>query len=258
MASLSPLAVSAAPCWATCNDARVGEHANPLYAAIAGQVEQLHGVTVDDDAIQTMLSTITRGAVAAIPGAGRAVITLVEDGEVVSVAGTDSIADRLDDLQAKHGAGPCLEAAWRQRHISIDDYTTDTRWPRYAADVLALTPVRSTISIQLYRTDSSMATLNLHADRPHTFDTVAITTASMFATQVALALHAEVRDTQFREALTSRDVIGQAKGILMKDFAVDADGAFDLLRRASQETRIRVVDVARRLIDLDTPPSPTS
>ena len=91
----------------------MGEHENPLYAAIAGQIEQLHGVSVGDDVIETMLSTITRGAVAAIPGADRAGISLVENGEVVSIAATDSIASRLDELQDKHDAGPCLDSAWR-------------------------------------------------------------------------------------------------------------------------------------------------
>ena len=257
MALLSPLAVPPTPCWCVCDTTRVGEHDNPLYAAIAGQVEQLHGVTVDDDAIETMLTTITRGAVAAIPGAARAVITLVDDGEVASVAATDSIAARMDELQAKHDAGPCLESAWRLRHIRISDYATHTRWPQYTANVLTLTPVRSTISVQLYRTGTSMAALNIHADQPHAFDTSAIATASMFATHAALALHADVRDSQFKEALASRDVIGQAKGILMKDFAVNADGAFDLLRRASQDTNIRIVDLARRLVTLHTPPTTT-
>ena len=235
----------------------MGEHDNPLYAAIAGQVNELHGVTVGDDVIETMLSTITRGAVVAIPGAARAGISLVEDGEVASVAATDPIASRLDELQAKHDAGPCLDSAWRQRHISVRDYATDTRWPQYTRDVMALTPVRSTISLQLYRTGTSMAALNIHADQPRAFDNAAITTASTFATQAALALHAEARTTQFREALASRDIIGQAKGLLMRDFAVDADGAFDLLRRMSQDTNIRVVDLARRLVDLDTPPKST-
>ena len=216
----------------------------------------MHGVQVGDDVIETMLSTITRGAVAAIPGATRAGITLVDNGEVVSLAGTDSIASRLDELQAKHDAGPCLDAAWRQRHIQVRDYSTDSRWPAYTTDVVALTPVRSTISLQLYRTGASMAALNVHADHPQAFDKAAIVTASAFATQAALALHAEVRETQFRTALASRDIIGQAKGIIMKDFAVDADGAFDLLRRMSQDTNVRLVDLARRLVDLDTPSAP--
>ncbi|MBE7191552.1 MAG: GAF and ANTAR domain-containing protein [Gordonia polyisoprenivorans] len=235
----------------------MAEHENPLYAAIAGQVEQLHGVQVGDDVIETMLSTITRGAVAAIPGAARAAICLVDNGEVVSLAGTDSIAGRLDELQAKHDAGPCLDAAWCQRHVHVSDYGFDRRWPAYIPDVLALTPVRSTIAVQLYRTENSMAALNIHADHPRTFDTTAIVTASAFATQAALALHAEARETQFRTALASRDIIGQAKGIIMKEFAVDADGAFDLLRRMSQETNVRLVDLARRLVELDIPSTPT-
>ena len=61
------------------------------------------------------------------------------------------------------------------------------------------------------------------------------------------------RQEQFRSVLASRDIIGQAKGILMGRFDINAVAAFDLLRKISQESNTKIVDVARRLVSLDHP-----
>jgi AmiR/NasT family two-component response regulator len=59
------------------------------------------------------------------------------------------------------------------------------------------------------------------------------------------------RHEQFRSALASRDLIGQAKGILMERFDLNAVTAFDLLRKLSQESNTKLVDVADRLVNRD-------
>lgn len=46
-------------------------------------------------------------------------------------------------------------------------------------------------------------------------------------------------------AIATRDMIGQAKGMLMERFNIDADRAFGLLTRLSQETDTRVESIAR-------------
>jgi AmiR/NasT family two-component response regulator len=68
-----------------------------------------------------------------------------------------------------------------------------------------------------------------------------------------LAWHLGLRDREFRRALASRDVIGQAKGILMERFGIDAVRAFELLKRLSQESNTAVVDIAERLVNADRP-----
>ena len=223
-------------------------HDNDLYAAIAAQVAQYAHVDVGDDVIDKVLMALTIGLRDAVPGAEFANISLVEDGKVVSIAVTDPVAAQVDDIQAELDTGPCLMAAWEQHHMIIDDYTTDHRWPRFADEVITRTPVRSTISFQLYREPTSMGALNIHAVRPNAFDDRDIAVGGAFATQAAMALHAGTRQGQFEQALASRDLIGQAKGILMQDYSLDANGAFDMLRRLSQDTNIKLVDLARRVV----------
>lgn len=61
------------------------------------------------------------------------------------------------------------------------------------------------------------------------------------------ALQAEVAG--LTEALESRDVIGQAKGILMASQGISVDEAFDILRRASQRLNVKLRDVAAQVIE---------
>jgi len=223
-------------------------HDNDLYRAIAAQVTQYAHVDAGDDVIETMLTALTTGLVDAVPAARYATITLVEDGSVVSIAATDPIAERIDELQAKHGTGPCIMAAWKQEHVVIGDYTAQTRWRLFTEDVIAQTPVRSTVSFQLYREGASMGALNIHADQPHVFDDAAITMGGTFATQAALALHIDTRQQQFNTALASRDIIGQAKGMLMQEYTIDANAAFEMLRKISQDSNTKLVDLAHRVV----------
>ncbi|ANZ28597.1 hypothetical protein A4U64_27395 (plasmid) [Rhodococcus sp. WB1] len=74
------------------------------------------------------------------------------------------------------------------------------------------------------------------------------------ATRAAVAVIAAQREEQFRSALASRDIIGQAKGILMDRFSVDADRAFGLLRQLSQDRNAPLVEIARKLAETEHPP----
>lgn len=90
--------------------------------------------------------------------------------------------------------------------------------------------------------------MNLYAHRAGVFDSYAQTVAALFGTQAALLLYGAARAHHLSVALGSRDEIGQAKGILMERFDLDGDAAFGLLVRSSQETNIKLVEVARWVV----------
>jgi hypothetical protein len=73
----------------------------------------------------------------------------------------------------------------------------------------------------------------------------------IFATHTALVWNTVQREQQFRTALVSRDNIGQAKGMLMERFDIEAAGAFELLKRVSQESNTPVAQIAQRVITGD-------
>ncbi|MGE2713983.1 GAF and ANTAR domain-containing protein [Mycolicibacterium litorale] len=200
------------------------------------------------------LSELVQSAVKSVPGADFAGITQADrDGKVQTIAATNDAATLLDRVQQEHAQGPCLSAAWEQHTILVDDLEADQRWPHYQQDALARTDVRSIMSFRLFSGQRTVGALNFYADQPHVFSDEAVEVGFVYATHAAIAWDLQRRDEQFRSALASRDIIGQAKGMLMERFNINAVQAFDLLKRLSQDGNIPLVDVARRLVHTDHP-----
>lgn len=185
-----------------------------------------------------------------MPGAQYAAITLAfRDGRVRTPSSTDRYATLLDEIQQRHKEGPCLSAAWEHHTIRINDMPVEKRWPYYTRDALRETPIRSVISFQLFADHHSMGALNFYADAPRAFDDDAAETGYVLASHTAVAWSLVRRDAQFRSALASRDIIGQAKGMIMERFTIDAVQAFELLKRLSQSTNTPLAVVARQLVE---------
>jgi transcriptional regulator with GAF, ATPase, and Fis domain len=206
-----------------------------------------------DADIDTVLGELTQSALSAVPGAQYAGITVASrNGKVRTAAATDRYAVLLDEIQQRHEQGPCLSAAWAHHVIRIDDMQLETRWPAYCRDALE-TPIRSVMSFQLFADHNEMGALNFYAEQPHAFDDEAAELGLILATHTALAWNMVRRDEQFRSALASRDIIGQAKGMIMERFNIDAVQAFELLKRLSQSSNTQVAVVARRLVESERP-----
>jgi AmiR/NasT family two-component response regulator len=71
----------------------------------------------------------------------------------------------------------------------------------------------------------------------------------LFATLAAIALAEAQRTDQLHTALRNRDIIGQAKGILVERHRITADEAFALLSQASQDVNMKLTAVARNLAE---------
>lgn len=216
------------------------------------KVEQLQRLETAD--FETALIVINQCSVDSVPGAQYAGVTLVEaDGALSTVAATHPYPTWLDLIQREVGEGPCLSAAWHQHTIHIDNMATDMRWPLYCDAALARTPVRSMLSFKLFGDGKRTAALNFYSESVGAFDDASIELGLIFAAQTTLAWNALSRERQFRSAIANRDIIGQAKGILMERFKIDAVAAFELLRKLSQQSNIKLFDIADRLARQDRP-----
>lgn len=194
------------------------------------------------------LAEITDSATRAVPGAQYGGLTMVSEADGIrNVAATHAYVVDLDDVQRRDHDGPCLTAAWENHTVRVDDLTTEQRWPKYRAFALDHTPIRSIVSFQMFAGKRASGALNFFAERPHAFTQESVELGLIFATHTAIAWGMQRRDEQFRSALASRDVIGQAKGMLMERFGVDAAQAFDLLKRLSQDTNTSLHQIAQRL-----------
>jgi GAF domain-containing protein len=139
-------------------------------------------------------------------------ITLTEGSKAVTnVVATHRYPMVLDAIQNRYREGPCVAPTWQYHMMHVSDLNVDQRWPCYQQNALALTPIRSILLYELFVDGSTVAALNFYADHPHAFSDDSVELGGVFATHVALAWSMMRRQDQFRSALASRDIIGQAK-----------------------------------------------
>jgi GAF domain-containing protein len=218
-------------------------------ARAASTVEVLaRALHVRDAQLQPTLDAIVSAAAGALNADRDAGLILLERGKLVPQATSGRAPLHLDLYQQQAGEGPCLEAARRQIVIRIDDTSSDPRWPGFMAaardhDVL------SQLCIPLWADERGLGTLSLYAGKPSAFTDVDERITTMFATLAALALADALRAEQMRAAVVSRDLIGQAKGILMERHRITADAAFALLAEASQHKNVKLTEVAACLVE---------
>jgi GAF domain-containing protein len=178
--------------------------------------------------------------------------------EVDTPAASDDRAGRADQLQYELGEGPCLDAVWEQETFRIDDMTADERYPRWSRAVAEETGIRSSLSLQLFTDEEqkSLGGLNLYSPRPHAFDAQTRGEAWAFAAQAAVAVSSARTEENLRSALGTRTLIGQAQGILMERLRITPDQAFGVLSRLSQQSNVKLREVARRLVETGEIPGP--
>lgn len=204
--------------------------------------------------LQPTLDAIVATAAATLDSARYAGLIIVKRGELFPQAATARPPELLDLLQQKLGYGPCVDAAQRQRANRIDDTRRDERWPEFAAEAAAL-GVRSLLCVPLRVDERCLGTLSLYAEQVRAFSDQDERITTLLATLAALALAEAQRADQMRTALGNRDIIGQAKGILMERYRLDADAAFGYLSRVAQDANLKVLAVARQLVRSGEMPS---
>lgn len=214
---------------------------------VAELVQGLHHRT-DGDA-DSVIAELAEHAAVEIPGAQYAGITLTRNSKSIETpAATSEWPVLLDKIQQRYLEGPCLTAAWEERTIHVTDLERDDRFPNYRRDALAETPVRSVMAFQLFIADETLGALNVYAEQPNAFGPESRTLGLIFAAHSSVAWNSARRDEQFRRALASRDIIGQAKGMVMERYGVTAVQAFDLLRKLSQDSNVPLFQVATDLV----------
>ncbi|WP_133412058.1 GAF and ANTAR domain-containing protein [Vallicoccus soli] len=164
-------------------------------------------------------------------------------------AASGDVALRADLLQYDLGEGPCLAAARDEPEVGVDDLPSEARYPRWAPRAAAELGIASSLSLRLRAGERVVGALNLYAPRPRSFDDGRAAAARAFAAHLAVALRWARTNEQLHRALETRGLIGQAQGLLMERFGIDAGRAFDVLNRVSQDSNTRLVDVALRLVE---------
>jgi hypothetical protein len=192
-----------------------------------------------------------------VRGCELADVMLLRKGGVTTPASSDPLALKIDRIQQECDEGPCLSAARMHPVVVSDELATDDRWPTFGPRAVAEAGVHSALSFQLYlhRNDGDRyGALNLYSTSPSAFVAESIALGEVFAAQCTTALASAIAREGAEAALASRDLIGQAKGILMATEQVTAEGAFELLRRTSQDLNVKLRDVADHVARVGTLP----
>jgi GAF domain-containing protein len=184
-----------------------------------------------------------------VPAARHAGVILVgADRQMKTVFATGPVPRQLDELQARLGTGPCLTTARKQIVVRMHDIPADTRWPEFR-DAAHSCGVASMLCVPLFVDNHLLGTLSLYGEQPGVFRDSAEPMARMLATLSAVVLADDQKRERMERALANRDLIGQAKGILMVRHGVRADEAFALLRAHSQRTNSKLLAVAEKVVE---------
>ena len=206
--------------------------------------------------LNRLLNMILESAVEGL-GFDAATISARDHGDVATIAATDQRMVALDDAQYEAGAGPCLEVLDPRDPISLDDAAEyEDRWENFARTAAHL-GVHSTLSVHLPVDSGALAaSLNLYSKRHMELSGDEVRRAVPYAEQLAgaiLSVDAHRSTAKLArdmvEAMRSRAVIEQAKGIIMAEERIEADAAFELLVQRSQHANVKLREVARRLVD---------
>jgi hypothetical protein len=203
--------------------------------------------------LEQTLEQIVGAAVATIPGVDAGSISMTHDGRIETRHPTSETIRKLDETQSALHQGPCITALedppW-SGVVVADDLAGDDarRWPEFAPHAVEA-GYRGLMSTQLSVNGGIRAALNLYSASPEAFDDDARTLAGLFGIQASILLYGADTAAQLQRAVDSRDLIGQAKGILRERFKVDDEGAFQMLVKSSQETNMKLTAVAQWLTE---------
>ncbi len=197
--------------------------------------------------VQSTLQRIVELAVDTIPGAEHAGVTEVRARRrVETIAATDDVPRDIDRLQYQAGQGPCLDAIWEHEIVEEDDLSQTERWPGFSRQAVQA-GVRSMLAFRLFVEQDTAGALNLYSTSPCAFDDDAVRVGHAFAAHASVAWEHEKEVDGLKAAVETRNVIGQAQGILMAQHKITPDDAFDRLRTASQRRNVKLREIAQEV-----------
>jgi len=194
-----------------------------------------------------VMARVVRTAVALVPGAQEGSVSLVRARRRITSQGpTGDLPVLFDRLQEETGQGPCLDAAFERATVRVADLATEDRWPDLASRA-AEAGIHGALCLQLFVDGGDLGALNLLSREPDAFDDDSEQVGLLLASHAAVAVSGALQVEGTTRALANRDLIGQAKGVLMERFKITPQQAFDLLTQVSQNTNRKLVEIAEDL-----------
>jgi GAF domain-containing protein len=213
-----------------------------VFAALAAELQQEPDEALTSRAIVTRMRDL-------VPEADQVSLTIrTSRGGHKTLASSDPLAEEADALQYALGEGPCVEIADTGGWLRSGDVGTDSRYPAWGPRAAEL-GVGSLLAVAVTDREGPLGALNLYSGRTGAFaDRDVVDLALVYAVHATTALSSARRASTLQTAVSSRHVIGMAQGIAMERYGIDQHQSFELLRRLSSTTNVKLRDVAAQIV----------
>lgn len=220
---------------------------------LAGDLVQMRAVLDHNAAVDAALSTLTGVVGRAVPGADGASVSLQRYGRITTVAASDDTVVRMDRHQYDTAEGPCLLAAAEGSRVVVPSLADEQRWPDFIPRARS-EGIASILSTPVIGADRPTGALNIYSAHERAFGAEEEEIAQGFADLAAAFLqdHPTVPDDavghRISSALSSRDVISRAQGVLMHRDHYDAAQAAAAMYRGARSTTLTVLALASQIL----------
>jgi GAF domain-containing protein len=220
-------------------------------------LDRLHRILLSEGPLDETMRRIAALAAVAIPACDLCSVSIVDGGRIVTAVSNDAKAERFDQYQYDSGDGPCMTASRTGEMQRIPALAHENRWPEFGALAFA-EGLKSVMSVPLPVDHRVVGALNLYS-LSGAFEPTDDWLCEAFARQAAITLanaeayqRAQDLASNLTIALESRDIIGQAKGIIIERRRCTTDEAFAILRETSQRRNVKLRDLAQEVIETGT------
>lgn len=223
---------------------------SPLDPGTAATIATAARTIEDSGDLLATMSRIVESAHESLPGFEHVGVSTLDRGSRLETrAATTELVHRLDRLQYALGEGPGIDALKDTATVAAPNLRHEQRWPRYVSQAVKH-GLRAQLGVRLFldRT-GTIGGLNLYSTADDGIDPDTLVTAEIFAAHAAIALSHATEVASLNEALVSRKLIGQATGIVMERYGLGDEQAFAFLVRTSNQTNVKIRDVARSLVE---------
>jgi GAF domain-containing protein len=225
---------------------RLSSEADLVARRFARLAVELH----EEPGIEETVEAVLQFALQAVRCTHAGVVLARRGRRLETAVATDPVVEQAGRLQIEYGEGPAVTAAAGDGDFSVyvSDTTVDQRWPAWSPRAATL-GLRSALAVRLHTGGAALGVLELFHTQPAAFDASDDAVAHILARHASIAVAHARKEASLLQAMDARKLVGQAQGILMERFSVDAEGAFAILRRYSQDNNRKLRDVAVELIN---------
>ncbi len=222
---------------------------------VSGAFVKLTDTLVADYDVLGLLHTLVEEAVGLLDIAAAGLVLADPSGELQVLASTSEESRLVEVLQLQAGEGPCVECYATGNAVTVDDIRVLDRWPAFKAEALSL-GFRSVHAVPMRVQGRTVGAMGLFGSTPGSLSGEDAAIGQALADVATLSFmqerairEAAVVNEQLQQALNSRVLIEQAKGVIAHTSGVDMEEAFRLLRNHARAHNEALHETASRIAD---------